>query len=209
MCLIRNISIVLICLDHVLMASSNISHPKIGLVLSGGGARGAAHLGIMKTFEKHHIPIDAIVGTSMGAFIGGLYLSGISSLKIERILETTPWYKIIGQDYVRKDIPFRRKTLQREFASQAKIGIDKDNDLVISLGLFKRQGLLEFLKHQTSSVQSITDFDKLKIPFRAVENRLKNGKQSLWERVYWLRLCMLHWQYQEVLNLLLLMEICW
>jgi len=60
--------------------------PKIGLVLSGGGARGGAHLGVIKIFEQKHIPIDGIVGTSMGAFIGGLYASGMSSKEIELII---------------------------------------------------------------------------------------------------------------------------
>ena len=89
--------------------------PKTGLVLSGGGARGGAHLGVIKEFEKYRIPIDAIVGTSMGAFVGGLYASGMSSAEIEKILTTTQWNKYIAIDYDRKEIPFRRKRLQRDF----------------------------------------------------------------------------------------------
>ena len=65
--------------------------PRIGLVLSGGGARGGAHLGIIKAFEHHNIPIDAIAGTSMGSFIGGLYASGMSSIEIEREPTTMDW----------------------------------------------------------------------------------------------------------------------
>src|SRR5690348_12472055 len=65
--------------------------PRIGLVLSGGGARGAAHVGVLKVLEQLHIPIDAIAGTSMGAVVGGLYASGFSARDIERIVSTLNW----------------------------------------------------------------------------------------------------------------------
>src|SRR5690348_877715 len=65
--------------------------PRIGLVLSGGGARGAAHIGVLKVLEENHVPIDAIAGTSMGAVVGGLYASGFSARDIERIVSTLNW----------------------------------------------------------------------------------------------------------------------
>ena len=67
-------------------------------MLSGGGARGGAHLGIIQALEHHNIPIDAIVGTSMGSFVGGLYASGMSSSEIERALTTMDWSKVITFD---------------------------------------------------------------------------------------------------------------
>lgn len=164
--------------------------PKIGLVLSGGGARGGAHLGVIKEFEKYRIPIDAIVGTSMGAFIGGLYASGMSSAEIEKMLTTTDWNKYIAIDYDRRDIPFRRKKLQRDFPGSIKVGINKDNDIVLGTGLFKRQQMLGFLKKKTHRIANIKDFDKLRIPFRAVASDLKTGetvvlkKGSLAESIY-------------------------
>ena len=151
--------------------------PKIGLVLSGGGARGAAHLGIIKAFERHHIPIDAIVGTSMGAFVGGLYASGKSTDEIENILTSTPWRKVIAHDYDRKMIPFRRKRLERDFPADAKLGIDSEGKTVLPTGVFKKHGMLYFLKKETDAVHTVTDFDKLNIPFRAVASRLKDGKR--------------------------------
>ena len=65
--------------------------PRIGLVLSGGGARGAAHIGVLKVLEENHVPIDAIAGTSMGAVVGGLYASGLSAADIERIMTSVDW----------------------------------------------------------------------------------------------------------------------
>ncbi len=164
--------------------------PKIGLVLSGGGARGGAHLGVIKEFEKHHIPIDGIVGTSMGAFIGGLYASGMSSQEIERRLTTTKWDEVIVVDYDRTQIPFRRKKLQHDFPGKLKVGINKDNDIVIGAGVFKRQMMLQYLEEKTHNISYIHDFDKLRIPFRAVASNLENGERvvlgsgSLAESIY-------------------------
>ena len=149
--------------------------PRIGLVLSGGGARGGAHLGVIKAFEKHNIPIDAIVGTSMGSFIGGLYASGMSSSEIERMLTTMDWNKVITVDYDRKEIPFRRKNLQRAFPGHAKMGINKDNEVVFGTGLFKRQTMLQFLRKKTINVNNVESFDELRIPFRSVASRLEDG----------------------------------
>jgi len=153
----------------------NYKRPKIGLVLSGGGARGGAHLGIIQMMEKHNIPIDAIVGTSMGSFIGGLYASGMSSSEIERELTTMDWTKVITFDYDRTKIPFRRKTLQRDFPGKAKMGVNKDDEVVLGTGLFKRQTMLGFLKRKTYHVSNIKSFDELRIPFRSVASRLEDG----------------------------------
>ena len=155
--------------------SKNHKRPRIGLVLSGGGARGGAHLGIIKAFERHNIPIDAIVGTSMGSFIGGLYASGMSSSEIERMLTTMDWNKVITVDYNRKEIPFRRKKLQRAFPGHAKVGINSDNGVVFGTGLFKRQTMLQFLQEKTLKVSTLDNFDQLRIPFRSVASRLKDG----------------------------------
>jgi len=161
--------------NHSSTSSQQQTRPRIGLVLSGGGARGGAHLGIIQAFEYHNIPIDAIVGTSMGSFIGGLYASGMSSSEIERELTTMDWTEVITFDYDRKEIPFRRKRLQRAFPGNAKMGINKDNDVVLGTGLFKRQMMLGYLKKKTYGVSHLKNFDELRIPFRSVASRLEDG----------------------------------
>lgn len=155
--------------------AKDYKRPRIGLVLSGGGARGGAHLGIIKAFEHHNIPIDAIVGTSMGSFIGGLYASGMSSGEIERQLTTMDWTKVITFDYDRQEIPFRRKHLQRAFPGNAKVGVNKDAEIVLGTGLFKRQNMLIYLKKKTYGVSNLKNFDELRIPFRSVASRLEDG----------------------------------
>jgi len=72
-------------------AQPQAARPRIGLVLSGGGARGAAHIGVLKVLEENRVPIDAIAGTSMGAVVGGLYASGLSAADIERVMTSVDW----------------------------------------------------------------------------------------------------------------------
>ena len=82
--------------------------PKIALVLSGGGARGGAHVGVLKVLEENNIPIDMLIGTSMGSFVGGLYVSGMTPQEIENMLTTTDWKKYIKTDFNRQDAPMRK-----------------------------------------------------------------------------------------------------
>ncbi len=153
--------------------------PKIGLVLSGGGARGGAHLGVIKMLEKNHIPIDMIVGTSMGAFIGGLYASGKDSLEIEKLLTTTQWNRYISSNFDREDIPFRSKQFDHDFPSKLKLGINSKSNIGFQTGLFSRQNMLSLLNAQTYDVRYIDDFDNLLIPFRAVATNIKNGEEVI------------------------------
>ncbi|MBU0720107.1 patatin-like phospholipase family protein [bacterium] len=150
--------------------------PKIALVLSGGGARGGAHVGVLKVLQENKIPIDMIVGTSMGSFVGGLYASGRTPDEIEQMLVRSNWKEHIRTDFNRVDIPLRRK--QNEYYYQGKIGlgIDTDNTIVLPTGVLKRQPLLlKFLK-ETQHAQNIEDFDDFYIPFRAVATNIKNGE---------------------------------
>ena len=149
--------------------------PKIALVLSGGGARGGAHVGVLKVLEKNHIPIDMIIGTSMGSFVGGLYASGKTPQEIEKMLTTTDWKKYIRTDYNRQDMPMQRKALDYQYQGRLGLGVNADNELVLPTGVLKRQPMLLKFEELTQSVRDIDDFDKLSIPFRAVATNIKNG----------------------------------
>ncbi|MDQ7043160.1 MAG: patatin-like phospholipase family protein, partial [Sulfurimonas sp.] len=149
--------------------------PKIALVLSGGGARGGAHVGILKELEKNRIPIDIIIGTSMGSFVGGLYASGISPQKIESMLISTDWEEYIRTDYNRQDMPMRRKAIYYQYQGRLGPGINADNELVIPTGVFKRQPMLLKFDELTQHARDITDFDKFTIAFRAVATNIENG----------------------------------
>lgn len=149
--------------------------PTVGLVLSGGGARGGAHVGILKFLEENHIPVDYIVGTSMGSFVGGLYASGYSADEIKTFLTTTKWDDYITSDIPREKIPFRRKLLMTYFPGSIRFGINHDNEIVLPNGIFKRQFMISLLEKKFSRVLHIKDFNKFPIPFIAVATDLSTG----------------------------------
>ncbi len=90
-------------------SASQAQRPKIGLVLGGGGARGSAHVGVLKVLEELHIPIDYIAGNSMGAIVGGLYASGMTPEEIGRELQTIDWDDTFVDEPPRADRSYRRK----------------------------------------------------------------------------------------------------
>ncbi len=166
-----------IILLFVLIMSSLIAQerPKIALVLSGGGARGGAHVGVLKVLEKHNIPVDLIVGTSMGSFVGGLYASGKTPQEIESLLTKTDWKEYIRTDFNRADTPMRKKEIEYVYQGKLGFGINSDNVPVVPTGVLKRQPMLFKFLEETQHVQNIRDFDKLPIPYRAVATNIKNG----------------------------------
>ncbi len=149
--------------------------PKIGLVLSGGGARGLAHIGILKVLEKNNIPIDYIVGTSMGSIIGGLYAIGLSPEEIELGVQGIAWDKVFSDVSSREYITFRRKHQDLEFFNIRRIGITK-NGLEISPGLIEGQLIELALDRLAYPGFHIDNYDDLKIPYRAVASDLENGE---------------------------------
>ncbi len=167
-------SILIIMLVIVNFVYAN-ERPKVALVLSGGGARGGAHVGVLKVLEKNHIPIDMVVGTSMGSFVGGLYASGKTPQEIENMLITTNWKQYITADFNRQDIPMRKKNMDYTYQGRLGIGINVDNDVVLPTGVLKRQPLLLKFMQLTENTRDIKDFDSLSIPFRAVATNIKNG----------------------------------
>ena len=88
-------------------------------MLSGGGARGSAHVGVLKVLEQHRVPVDFIAGTSMGAIVGGLYASGMSPDEMDRMLVSTDWNDLFSDRPARKQLSFRRK--QEDLESLIKI----------------------------------------------------------------------------------------
>ena len=98
--------------------------PKLVLVLSGGGARGIAHIGVIRVLEELHIAPDLIVGTSMGSIIGGLYAAGWSPDEMEEIVQTIDWNNIFTDRVDRKDRSFRRKQDDRPVLIQGRLSFD-------------------------------------------------------------------------------------
>jgi NTE family protein len=148
--------------------------PRIGLVLSGGGARGAAHIGVLKALDRLHVPIDAIAGTSMGAVVGGLYASGMSGREIEQAMASVDWQSAFRDRLRRTELGFRRKEEDRDFLVNLPLGLH-GKKLVIPEGLVQGEKLTETLRQLSLPVATITDFDHLPTRFRAVATDLETG----------------------------------
>ncbi|HVS76226.1 MAG TPA: patatin-like phospholipase family protein [Steroidobacteraceae bacterium] len=149
---------------------------RIGLVLSGGGARGIAHVGVLQVLQKLHVPIDAIAGTSMGAVVGGLYASGLTPDQIERTIRSMNWQEAFRDRPPREDLTLRRKQEDENFLVKFPIGI-KGGRPVLPMGLIQGQSLTEMLRRLTLPVARITSFDDLPTPFRAVATDLETGQE--------------------------------
>ncbi len=151
------------------------SRPRVGLVLGGGGARGAAHIGVLKELERLRIPVDAIAGTSMGAIIGGLYATGANADELEQLVSSLDWAAALSDGSARKDLSFRRKQDDREFPVNFELGI-RGTELRLPKGVVQGQTLDLLLRKLTLPASSITDFDDLPIPFRAVASDIVAGE---------------------------------
>jgi NTE family protein len=153
---------------------------RTGLVLSGGGARGLAHIGVLKQLEEMNIPIDAIAGTSMGAVIGGLYAAGYSADELEQIALDLDWQATLSDTPLREDIPYRRKQDDRDFLVKQRLTF-KDGALSFPLGLLQGQNMGVVLESLLVHTNEIADFDRLPIPFRAVATDIATGEAVVFD----------------------------
>jgi NTE family protein len=157
-------------------ASHPAQRPRLGLVLSGGGARGLAHVGVLKVLERERIPVDVITGTSMGAIIGGLYASGMSADAMERELLPLAWDRVFASRVERQHLSQRRKEEDFEFSAVLEMGM-RDGEFRVPQGTFSSRGLEILLRRYTLPVRQIRDFDRLPTPFRAVATDMETGRQ--------------------------------
>ncbi len=150
------------------------TRPKIGLVLSGGGARGAAHIGVLKALEENRIPVDVIVGTSMGSIVGGLYAAGVSPEELEYIVENTDWDAALSPSPRRDLLSYRRKSDDRKYLLGFEMGI-KDSKVRLPQGLISGNKLSFILRSEVLRADNVGHFDNLAIPFRAVTTNIESG----------------------------------
>lgn len=156
-------------------ASTAQAHrPKIGLALSGGGARGAAHVGVLRVLEELRIPVDYIAGTSMGSIIAGLYASGMTPDEIEQALKTMDWEHIFNDKPPREERSFRRKRDDDLYLVKAKPGYS-DGEIKLPSGLIQGQKFDLALRKLALRASNINDFDRLPIPYRAVATDIGTG----------------------------------
>jgi NTE family protein len=150
--------------------------PRIGLVLGGGGARGAAHVGVLKVIEELRIPVDYVAGTSMGSIVGGLYASGLNAEQIEREILAMNWNDLF-QDYPSREVrSFRRKRDDQIYLIKAKPGYNKGK-VQLPLAYIRGQKFDLVLNRLTLPMFEVKDFDLMPIPYRAVATDIETGKE--------------------------------
>ncbi|MCC5925173.1 MAG: patatin-like phospholipase family protein [Bacteroidetes bacterium] len=146
--------------------------PRVGLVLSGGGAKGLAHISILKILEEVNMPIDFISGTSMGSIIGGLYAIGYSASEIEQIAINENWSRLFDDRVSRWLIPIEEK----RWDSRYMVTLPMDNFRIgLPSGVIGGQQIGKMLSRLTAHMHGIDDFDEFPIPFTAIATRLSDG----------------------------------
>lgn len=159
-------------------ASPPASPEGVGLVLSGGGARGLAHIGVLKVLERERVPVQLIAGTSMGAIVGGLYASGLSTAELERELLALNWAEVFSSRVERPLLPQRRKDEDYAFSSMVEFGA-RDGELRVPQGTVSSRGLEVLLRRLLLPVRDLRSFAALPTPFRAVATDMETGKAEV------------------------------
>ena len=161
--------------------------PKVGLVLSGGGAKGAAHIGVLKYIEEAGIPIDYIAGTSMGSIVGGMYALGYSSEEILNVINSVDWNRLISNDVDRKKISFQRKyekstqivNVPFSFSESSEDAQVKSFSSSLPKGLVSGDNLLNLFNSLSVGYSDSLSFDDLPIPFICIATNMLNGEADI------------------------------
>ena len=148
--------------------------PKVALVLSGGGARGSAHIGVMKVLEEYHIPVDLVVGTSMGSIVGGLYAAGWSAEDLDTEITSIDWGSVFVDRLPRDEKSFRRKEEDARFLIPIKMRF-KNWKPYLPPAVIGGQNMELLFRGLSTEATGETDFDKFPIPYRAVATDLATG----------------------------------
>jgi len=149
---------------------------KVGLVLSGGGAKGFAHVAVLKVLEEAGVRVDYIGGTSMGAIVGGLYAAGYSATELDSIIRIIDFDQILSNNTPRKSKPFYEKDDGEKYALTLPI---RKRSVGIPIAMSEGQNVLNLLTELTQHVNNIHDFNKLPIPFLCIATNLETGKQEI------------------------------
>ena len=165
----------LLCLALPALCEDTSPRPKIGLALGGGGARGMAHIGVIRELEALRIPIDFIAGTSMGSVVVGLYACGYTPDEMEKLIKSIDWDTLFQDAPDRPDQSFRRKEDDFDHLLPLEFGVGWKKGLVLPPGLIAGSKLGFVLQSATLPCSSVDTFDDLRIPFRAVATDVQTG----------------------------------
>ncbi len=149
--------------------------PKIALVLSGGGARGLAHVGVLEWFEEHHIPVDIVTGTSMGGLIGGMYATGMTSSEVHKFISSIDWDEALLPEPDYDQLAFRRKEDRRSYQLGIPLGLK--HGLTGPNGFNPGHGVALLFDRAAYGYSEVGTFTDLPIPFRCVATDLLTGNK--------------------------------
>jgi NTE family protein len=169
--------------DEIANSVTRAGRPRIGLVLSGGGARGFAHIGVLKVLEELRVPVDCIAGTSMGAVVGGAYAAGIAPDEMEKRIAKLEWDDLLVDDPGRLERPIRRR--KDDFTSLWDIELGyRDGAVQLPAGTTSGYKFELFLRDliTISGGVAIANFDELPVPYRAVATNLETGAMRVFEK---------------------------
>ncbi|MCK5440113.1 MAG: patatin-like phospholipase family protein, partial [Gemmatimonadetes bacterium] len=162
-------------------AQETAERPKIGLTLSGGGAKGFAHLGVLKVLEEYRVPIDYITGTSMGSIMAGLYASGMTPEEIQVKMGDVDWISLFRDQPPREELDYRRKEEETRYSWNVEFGVKKSG-IALRGGVLAGQKIGLLLRENTLHASAIDDFGDLPIPFKAIAADLETGQSYVLER---------------------------
>jgi NTE family protein len=159
--------------DTVAQERRDADRPSIGVALSGGAALGLAHIGVLRYFEEHHIPIDKVGGTSMGGLVGGMYAAGMDSSQIEELARQADWDALLNPSPPFEDQPIVDK--QKWNRTLGSLTLRFGKRFALPAGLNPGESLSLFLSRSTLGYSDVSDFDQLPTPFRCVATDLVTG----------------------------------
>src|SRR5262252_4092157 len=138
-------------------AATAHDRPRVALALAGGGARGGAHIGVLKVLEELHVPIDCIAGTSMGALVGGGYASGLPAADIERFVRAVDWKAVVGRVGQREREPIEQRRNADEASALGELSVGRGG-VVLPAGLVDAAGIEDLLRSYVAGARMEPDF---------------------------------------------------
>ena len=155
---------------------------KVGLVLSGGGAKGVAHIGVLKVLEEAGIPVDYIVGTSMGSIVGGLYAIGYDAATMDTLVRSQDWPFLLSDKVYRYNLPFTEKESTEKYL--LSVPIRKKGGISLPSGFISGQNIYNLFSDLTIGYHDSLDFATLPIPFACVASNLVDGRDVILDKGY-------------------------
>ena len=167
--------LILPSIRSIAQAEFNAERPKVAVVLSGGGAKGFAHIGVLKVLEQEGIPIDIIVGTSMGSLIGGIYSLGYTAGEIENIVKTQDWEKVLSDNVPRNDLSRNDQLLKQRYLLSSTSSDFKI--ITLPQSIIRGQNILNIFCGLAGNVPVDADFSEFPISFACISANLETGEE--------------------------------